>query len=127
MYMKTNIKATNLELTGAINEYLSKKLASIEKIIDKKDGSVFAQIELAKTNNHHKGGDGMFRAEINLHVAGKDFYVFSENGDLMSAIDMMKDEITRQLHSSKDKRISFLRRSGAKVKNILKGISGRGK
>ena len=34
--MNTNIKATNMELTGAINDYVNKRLSGIEKFIKEK-------------------------------------------------------------------------------------------
>ena len=92
-----NIKGTQISITPAISDYLHKKIASLDKFIDKKDESVFAQIELAKTTHHHKSGAEVFRAEINMHTRGKDFYVFSESEDLYAAIDKMKDEIAREI------------------------------
>ena len=121
--MRSNTKFTHIESNAEISAYLDKRVAAIGKFVES-DQSAFAQIELAKTTSHHRSGD-VFRAEINMHTGAGDFYAVSETGDLKSAIDGMRDEVMRQLHSKKDKRVSFARRSGSAVKNFLKGIVGR--
>jgi len=35
--MNINIKATNMELTGAISDYVNKRLVTVEKFIKKED------------------------------------------------------------------------------------------
>lgn len=119
-----NIKATNFSLTPAIEDYVGKRLGVLERFILEGDESAHAQVEIGRTTKHHKGGD-IFRAEINLHIAGKNFYSTSEKEDLYAAIDDVKDEITRELTSWKDKRIGFVRRGGRKIKDMIRGIYNR--
>ncbi|MBX4210913.1 ribosome-associated translation inhibitor RaiA [Candidatus Parcubacteria bacterium] len=118
--MKINTKATNIELTLAISEYLTKKLESIEKIVEDPE-SAMCQIEVAKTTNHHRTGD-VFRAEINLTAGGKNYYVFSEKDNLFAAIDEMKDEVMKEIKSKKERETSLIRRGGKKVKDMLRGL-----
>jgi ribosomal subunit interface protein len=120
--MSTNIKVTNMELTGAINGYLDKRISGIEKFV--KDGEMVVFVELGKTTNHHKQGD-IFRAEFNIEIAGNKFYAFSEKEDLYKAIDDAKREIVRQITSSKDKKQTLFKRGASSVKKMLKGISNR--
>lgn len=117
--MKTNIKATNIELTSEITDYLNKKLIALEKVVT--DQNMFCQIELGRTTAHHAHGD-VFRAEINCNVGGKDFRAVSESDTLYAAIDAMKDEIIEGVKSFKSKRMTLIRRGGATVKNIIKGF-----
>jgi ribosomal subunit interface protein len=119
--MKINEKGTNMDITPEIKDYLYKKLAYIEKFLNPNDDSVLCEVELGKTTNHHKGGD-IFMTEINLHMAGKNLRTVSEVEDLFSSIDIAKDEIIRIIQLNKDKRISLVRRGGAKIKNIVRGI-----
>lgn len=119
--MKINIKATDITLTPAIEEYLDKKLESVEKLINKNDSGVMCDIEVGRTTHHHKTGD-VFRAEINLQTEGKTFYASAEKDDLYAAIDEMKDEIKHKLSSFKTKKETLFRRGGAKVKAILKNL-----
>ena len=122
--MKTNIKATHIELTEALEEYLAKRLSSLDKFISPSDESSFAQIEVAKITEHHKTGD-VFRAEINLHAAGVDFYSFAEESDIYRAIDAMKEQIVYKLSSAKDKRVSLVKRGGRRIKNFFRNFSRR--
>ena len=120
--MNTNIKATNMELTEAINDYVNKRLSGISKFI--KGGNFSANVEVGKTTNHHKQGD-VFRAEFNIEISGEKFYTFSEKEDLYVAIDDAKEEIVRQITSKKDKKQTLYKRGAASVKKMLKGISKR--
>jgi len=118
--MNINIKTTSITLTPAISEYVSKRLEKASKLLAE-DPSTQCDIELAKTTEHHNKGD-IFRAEIHIVAAGKNIYASSEKDDLYTAIDCVRDDILRELKSGKGKRISLIRRSGARVKNVLKGL-----
>ncbi len=117
--MKTNIKATNISITPETTEYLEKKLAMIDNIAN--DSEMFCQIELGKISNHHATGE-VFRAEINCNSKGRDFRAVSEKESLNSAIDSVKDELLREIKSDKSRRKTLLRRGGARIKNMIKGI-----
>lgn len=121
--MNTNIKATNIELTSAISDYVNKRLSAMEKFI-KPEEEMTAYVEVGKTTNHHKQGE-VFRAEFNIEISGDKFYTFSEKEDLYTAIDDAKDEIARQIKTNKDRRQTLFKRGAVSVKKMLKGISSR--
>ena len=100
-------------------------MSSLDKLIDPNDTSVSCQVELSKTTNHHKAGD-IFRAEINLQKDGKQFRAVSEQETIMSAMDEAKDEILRELKSYKSKQMTMMRRGGAAIKDMVKGIGDFG-
>jgi ribosomal subunit interface protein len=118
--MKLNIKTTNVTLTPQISEYVTKRLEKIETIV-RDDPSVLCDVELARTTEHHQKGD-IFKAEIHLVGAGRNCYSSSEKVDLFTAVDDVRDEILRELKAGKGKRISLVRRSGARVKNMIRGM-----
>lgn len=119
--MKINIKATNIELTPAISAYVEKKLSAIEKFLGgSKD--VVAKVEVGKSTQHHKSGD-IFKAEVHISGAGADYYALSEESDLYAAIDLVKDEIVRNLAHEKGKRFALARRGARKVKEMIKGFN----
>lgn len=117
--MKQDVKATNIVLTRAISRYLKEKVDYLDKFIDKNDESARAIVEVEKTTDRHRKGE-VFRAEINLHIAGKDFRAESTSEDLYSAIDDVKDEMSTELKRFKGKRETMKRRGGRTVKKILK-------
>lgn len=121
--MKTNVKATQMELTSAISEYLSKRLSALDKFVDPTDDSAMCYVEVGKVSHHHKSGD-VFRAEINLHIGGKSFRAEAQESDLYAAIDVVKDEMIAELRSNKTKTLSLLRRGGQKIKGMFKSMTG---
>ena len=121
--MSINIKATNMELTSAISDYVNRRLVGVEKFI-KNGEEMIAYIEVGKTTNHHKQGD-IFRAEFNIEISGAKFYTFSEKEDLYAAIEDAKEEIVHQIKTNKDRRQTLFKRGATSVKKMLKGMSNR--
>jgi len=119
--MKINEKGVNMEITAEIKDYLYKKLAHLEKFLNPADDSVLCEVELGKISNHHNKGD-VYKTEINLHIAGKNLRAVSEMDDLFASIDIAKDDMVRDLQTNKDRKVSMMRRGGAKIKNLIKGI-----
>lgn len=120
--MKINIKATNMELTSAITDYVNKKLLSIDKFV--KEGEMVGYVEVGKTTNHHKQGD-VYKAEFDISFDGERFFTVSEKNDLYNAIDDVKEEIIRRITNKKDKNKTLFKRGASSVKKMLKGISKR--
>ena len=117
--MRRKIKTTNVSLSQNVEEYLDKRLEAIEKLVDPENPTLLVEVELGKTTKHHQSGD-IFRAELNLTIDGNSFRAVSEKGDLNSAIDEMRDEIINELRSYKGKRQSLVKRSGARIKALLR-------
>ncbi|MBI5126740.1 MAG: ribosome-associated translation inhibitor RaiA [Candidatus Taylorbacteria bacterium] len=121
--MNINVKGSNIELTPAISDYISKKLEGVSKFIDRHSPDTVCHVEVGKTSSHHKHGD-IFRAEVRVHLKGQEIYVAKETTDLYSAIDMVRDEVMSKLTGLKDKKVSMMRKGGAKVKSMIKGLFG---
>jgi ribosomal subunit interface protein len=116
--MNIQIKTTGFPSSEAVTEYIEKKVASLERFLEP---DTIVHVEVAKTSDHHKHGD-IFRAEIRAYAHHRELYVQKETSDLYAAIDGVRDEAQRKLAESKEKSVSFVRRGGAKVKDMLKGI-----
>ena len=123
--MKINVKGMQMEIAPETMDYLDKRLSAVDKFVDPNDGSAIALVEIGRNSEHHKTGE-VYRAEIKVHVAGKEFFTFSENIDLNSAIDVAKDEMLQEMRSWKGKRTSLIRRSGRSIKNAIRGLDPRG-
>ncbi len=109
-----------MDIHGAVEEYVSKKVSSLAKFLQKSD-DVLCEVEIGKETNSHKSGD-MYKAEINVTYMGRQYYVVGENEDVYFAIDKMRDEIERVI-VSKNKRYKTLFRHGAsKIKNLVKRL-----
>jgi len=123
--MNIHTKFTNMTITPEIQDYLDKKLSSLDKLINPNDTSVSCQVELGRTSNHHKSGD-IFRAEFNLMKDGRQFRAVSEQESIIVAMDEAKDELIRELKTFKSKQMSLVRRGGAAIKYMVKGIGSAG-
>lgn len=121
--MAINIKATNMELTPAIEEYVNDRLDRIEKFI-REGESANIYVEVGKTTHHHKKGD-LYKAEFNIEIAGEKFFTDSEKEDLYTAIDDAKEEIVKRIINKKDKKQTMFKRGALSVKKMMKGFSKR--
>jgi putative sigma-54 modulation protein len=119
--MNIQIKGSNISLTDAIQDYVEKKLGTLSKFIDAQNPSAVCNVEVGKTSTHHKHGD-VYRAEFRVALPGKNIYVQAEQSDLYAAIDKVKDEAHHALSANKDRQHSRIRRGGAKIKNMIKGL-----
>ncbi len=119
--MKINIKATGIELTPKITEYVEKKLSVVGKYLEVNE-SLVAQVEVGKNSQHHKTGD-VYRAEAHLIGGGVDLYAVSEQADLYAAIDVLKDELSQKLNHLKGKKQTLAKRGGQMVKNMMRGFN----
>ncbi|MCE9517690.1 ribosome-associated translation inhibitor RaiA [Candidatus Nomurabacteria bacterium] len=120
--MNINIKATNIELTSEIHDYVLSKLDRLDKFT--KDTSITGYVEIGRTTNHHKQGD-IFKAEFDVNVAGERFFTLAETEDLFTAIDSAKEDLVRRITHSKDRKQTLFKRGAKSVKKMLKGISKR--
>lgn len=119
--MNINIKATGTSLTPAISDYINKKVGGIEKFLEDAEAARF-DVEIGVTTRHHNAGEEQFRAEVNLHAGDLHLRAEESHEDLYAAIDLVKDELAREVLTKKRKRLHLLRRGGQKVKNMLKGF-----
>ncbi len=117
--MSINIKTTNISAETEAEQYLMKKLESLNKLVDFNADNVTAHAELGKTTNHHKSGD-IFRAELNLKMGKASFRSVSEKEDIHAAIDAMKDQLAQEIKTEKDKHLTNIRKGGAEIKNMAR-------
>ena len=114
------IKATNISLTDAIEEYVNAKLgrAVLEKFSGRSE-IMGINVEIGKTTHHHHHGE-VFRAEINVLIGGETVRAVSEKEDLYFAIDDVHDEIVNLLKNTKNKKDTLWKRGARSIKKILR-------
>lgn len=121
--MNINIKTTNIELTPAISDYVTKKVESLEKFIGsvKKDAEIQVWIEVGMTSKHHEQGD-IFRAEVQMRLPHGSVRAEVEAEDLYTAIDKVRDEMQREIKKVHGKEITKFRAGARKIKNTITGF-----
>lgn len=119
--MRTNIKATKTTLTPSLRSYIEDKLVRpIEKLLKRdKDEEVILDIEVELTTRHHKKGN-IWRAETNLAIGGALLRAEHFGEDPHEAIDLLEEEIIRELKNFKGKNQTIARRSARLLKKILR-------
>lgn len=123
--MNIHIKTTNITLTDAISMYVNKRLEKIS-LLTISDPSVQCDVELGRTTAHHNKGE-IFRCEIHLVGSGINIYTSAEKEDLYAAIDEVQEGVFRELTTGKKKSTSRIRRGGARIKAMMKGVWPWGK
>lgn len=125
--MKINIKGVNLELTPAINTYIEDRINGLEKFIsgddlkqwdEKNQAAVEADVEIARTTNHHRQGD-VYRAEVNIKVPGRIIRAEAEEWDMRVAIDKVKDQLQIELKKYKNKQETGYRDGSRLLKGLM--------
>jgi putative sigma-54 modulation protein len=91
--MNINIAGHHVEVTPALHDYVTGKVDRVIRHFDQVT-SVHVVLSVQKLKQ---------KAEITLHVKGKDIYADAEDGDLYAAIDALADKLDRQVLKHKEK------------------------
>ncbi len=117
--MKINIKATNIELNEALRFWVENKIGELDKFlgvfgteqekpfIGGKE-KIEAWVEIGKTTKGQLKGD-IFRAEVQIHLPKQSLRAEAVDADLRRAINIVKDELQREIKKYKGKRLSRAR------------------
>jgi putative sigma-54 modulation protein len=89
--MNLNVSGHHLEVTPALRSYLQSKLGRISRHFDQ---VLDAHVILTVNKMRQK-------AEVTLHVRGKELHCESEEDDLYAAIDLLADKLDRQVQRYK--------------------------
>jgi putative sigma-54 modulation protein len=96
--MNLTISGHHLEVTPALREYVVNKLDRVTRHFDQ-----VVVINVLLTVEKQKEKERRQRAEVNLHVKGRDIYVEHASEDLYAAIDQLVDKLDRQVCRHKDR------------------------
>ncbi len=102
--MQINIKATNLEYTQAIKDYIQTKMEMLERYTGTKVKVINFDFEIEKTIGNQNKGE-IFRAEANIQVPGTILRVEKTEKDLYKAIDKVKDHLEDVIKKYKEKKL----------------------
>ncbi len=91
--MNLKITGHHVDVTDAIRDYVTSKLDRVIRHFDNVTSiNVILTVEKLKQ-----------KAEVTLHVRGKDIFVESDDTDMYAAIDSMADKLDRQVLKYKQK------------------------
>ena len=91
--MNLQISGHHLEVTPAIHDYVTGKLERVTRHFDSViDVNVILSVDKLKQ-----------KAEVTVHLSGKDVHVEAIEEDLYAAIDVLSDKLDRQIQKHKQK------------------------
>ena len=91
--MNLNVSGHHLDITPAMRTYVSGKFDRVTRHFDHViDAHVILSVDKL-----------VQKAEVTLHVRGKDIHAESIDADLYAAIDLLVDKLDRQVIKYKDK------------------------
>jgi putative sigma-54 modulation protein len=91
--MNLSITGHHLDVTPAIRDYVLLKLERITRHFDRViDVKVFLSVDKL-----------VQKAEVSIHVRGKEIFAEASDADLYAAIDSLADKLDRQVIKYKDK------------------------
>jgi len=91
--MTLQISGHHLEITPAIHDYVTGKLDRVTRHFDNVIGvNVILSVDKLKQ-----------KAEVTVHLSGKDVHVEAIDEDLYAAIDLLADKLDRQVQKHKQK------------------------
>jgi len=92
--MNLNLSGHHLEITPALRRYVEGKLARVKRHFDHViDAHVVLSVDKL-----------LQKAEVTLHVRGRDIHCACQEQDLYAAIDLVIDKLDRQVLRHKGKR-----------------------
>lgn len=110
--MQIKISAHNTKMTKAMKEYAEKKYGKLEQYFNNIQ-KIEVLLDVRKIDDSNRRDV----AEVTLWAAGKKVIRATEGGqDMYAAIDMVYEEIVRQLRKHKDKHVKEKRREAEKIK-----------
>ena len=91
--MNLQISGHHLEITPAIHDYVTGKLERVTRHFDNViDVNVILSVDKLKQ-----------KAEVTVHLSGKDVFVEAIDEDLYAAVDSLADKLDRQIQKYKQK------------------------
>jgi putative sigma-54 modulation protein len=115
--MNLTISGHHLEVTPALRAYV---LGKLERVTRHFDQVVDVNVLLTVENKREK--DRRQKAEVTLHVKGRDIFVEQAHEDLYAAIDQLMDKLDRQVVRHKDRVQDHHHEAGKRLSG-LNGLS----
>ncbi len=110
-------KSSDSSVKGKLYDLVEQKLDSLQKYIGE-ETDVKCEVEFGKVAAHNSGD--IYRVEINLWVAGKMYRAESTKSTYEAAIDLVRDELDRDMNKDHGKRQTLTRKGGREIKEAVR-------
>lgn len=109
--MQLQLSGKNLELTAALKSYVEDKIGGLEKY---NDGITEMRVILEDVREQHTK---QFKASAQIHVGHEVLFTEEVAADMYAAVDIVKDELLRQLRDLKAKLETKHRKANASMRD----------
>ena len=110
-------KHNNTEVKESLHGLVEQKLASLSRYIgDETD--VKCEVEFEKLLSHNSGD--IYRVEVNIWLSGELYRAVSTKETFEAAIDLVRDDLDRELSKDHDKRQTMIRKGGREIKEAMR-------
>lgn len=119
--MRTTLKGKNTILTPALRVYIEEKLiAPTQKLLSSHTGDdLLLEIEVSRTTKHHRKGQ-VWRAEANIQLGKRLIRAEYEGVGPHEVIDVVENELRREITSFKGKSKAKEIRGARKLKGMFR-------
>ena len=107
--MQVNVTGQHLEITDSLRDYITTKLAKLERHIDTVT-HIHAILSVEKQRQ---------KAEATIHINGANLFAAAEDENMYTAIDALIDKLDRQVKKHKEKRSDHHRGSSSVLQASL--------
>ncbi len=112
------LKAMNLEISPGLSALIDQKLQTLGKLLPPNETDIRCEVEMEKSTEHQTGK--IFRVEVNLYVAGVLHRAEACEDQIEKSIDVVRDELKRELQRASGKRQSLVKRGGKMIKDMMR-------
>lgn len=117
--MNIHTSSQNVDLDSVELTRIDSKMKKLGRYFTSSDTSTDATVLVIKTTNHHNKGD-IYKTEIRLHSAGKEFYSEFTTTDSRKAFDLAFQSIEKEIKSVTGKKNTLFKKGAKKIKEILR-------
>jgi len=120
--MRTILKGKNTDLTAPLRTYIDEKITkSAKKYLGKRDDgeAVILELEVGRVTNRHRKGS-VWYAEANLSLGGVMLRASHEGEDAHEVIDLVEEELLREIKKFKEKNQTSNIRGARKAKGMMR-------
>lgn len=112
------LKAMNLEISPGLRSLVDQKFAPLGKLLPDGKTETTCEVEMEKLAEHQTGK--IYRVEANLFVAGTMHRGEAKEEQIEKAIDVVRNELRRELERASGKRQSLARRGKQAIKDMMR-------
>lgn len=112
------LKAVNLDISPGLRSLVDQKFEPLGKLLPDGKTETTCEVEMEKLAEHQTGK--IYRVEANLFVAGVLHRGEAKEDQVEKAIDVVRNELRRELQKTNGKRHSLLKRGKQAIKDMMR-------